>query len=612
MAVYEFDAKLNDGISGPAKAAATQSKSLASNMTALQKELQRTSDSMRVAMAKGDDKTFWKLAGQSNGLKDAIGKLGTEQGALQHSMGQTSTAMTAQASEAQGLQSEMAEVTGGLSLAVEAALAVAAAFGALVLAGASLAIEASELKAKMTATFDALGEGQISGKDTIAMLDELGDSIGRTRKELAPLAQSFMQMGVTGRDELKSLTTAAVSAEALGGSSDAFISLQKKIQAAADTGQALKIKLQALAGTGVTVNDVASKMGISAQQLGAELKKGTVNAKAFGDALTQSLISKGAGPLARAGMSITNVWAKFTENIGKFFEDVDVGPFLDEVKSLFDIFGQAQPSGQALKSGIGGFFKEVFALATKVVPMVKHFLLDLVIYGLKAYIGLKPIVKWLLDLRNNATVMTLFHSVLRGIAVVAGTLLAVFAAVAVVLGVVTAAVAGVSLGIFSLVAAFIGVTSKITGVIADWLGSVPKMASDFISGLVNGISGGVGQVTDAVKGLATGAKNAFKGALGISSPSKEMMKLGAFAGAGVAEGLDSSVGDVHASAGGLGGAAFAGASSQAGGGSSGGGGMTVNVGGIVISGGSGQGVLELTEEAVSLLFEKVALSQGLG
>src|SRR5258708_3606870 len=109
----------------------------------------------------------------------------------------------------------MAAATGGMSVVVEALGAVAAAFGALTLAGAAFAIKVSEAKGKLTGMFDALGEGKISGGQVIGMLDDLGDRIGQTRDQLAPLAKGFLTMGITGKDALQKLTLAAASAGAL-------------------------------------------------------------------------------------------------------------------------------------------------------------------------------------------------------------------------------------------------------------------------------------------------------------------------------------------------------------------------------------------------------------
>ena len=78
---------------------------------------------------------------------------------------------------------------------------------------------------------------------------------------------------------------------------------------------------------------------------------GAVDAKAFGDALSDAVIKKGAGPLdalSKEWGSIMKMWDKAKSDL---FKGIDVGPFMAEVRSLFEIFGQGTESGKALKDG---------------------------------------------------------------------------------------------------------------------------------------------------------------------------------------------------------------------------------------------------------------------
>ena len=628
----EFTLGLVNKVSGPAADAARQ-------MSVLEKTANAARNALTKADALGDIKKHRALTAQLKQLEAAQSALpkgllqeaaahkaladahakATKQFAASEKAKKAAIVTTKEStSSSAGWQAELAEVTGGLSVVAEVAAGVAVAFGAVVIAGMSMAIEANEAKMKMLSLFDALGEGKITGKQTVAMLDELGDSIGQTRKALAPITQGFLTMGVTGSAQLRSLTLAAASAGALAeGGAAKFSTMFGVINAAAATGSKLTIPFKKLEkqlqGVGLNTTDLAVKMGMTEKALTAGLKAGTVDAKKFGDALTAAASEKGAGPLARAGASLGNVWARFQENITKMFENIDVGPFLDQVKSLFDIFGQGKASGQALTAGIGGFFKQVFSLATKVVPYIKRFLLDLVIYGLKAYLGLRPIIQWIKDLQKNTTFVTMFWTVMRGLGTAA---LVVGAAIAIVIAVVVGlalVLIGIQVAIVAVGGAILGFVASAGQALAGWAASAAGLAVDFVKGLVDGISNGASAVVGAVTNLAGGAKNAFKGALGIASPSKEMAKLGKFAGEGVAVGLDASTSKVASAAGDLGGSALGATAGGASGGGKGGGGITVNVasGAIVIQG-AGKGAEDLTEQAISLLFERIALAQGLG
>lgn len=539
-------------------------------------------------------------------------------------------AMVQPKTNAAALGDQLALLTGGMSYAVEAIGAVAASLGALVIAGASLAIEASEAKTKMLALFDAMGEGKISGQQMDEMLDGMRERLGITKDAMVPYAEAALRMGITTQGAVESMTQAAISAKALAGGSEAgaqaFLKLAEKAKLAADTGQALKIPARALstqfAEMGLNIDDVANAMGVSSKVLAAGLKSGTVDARKFGDAMQDALIKKGKGPLEQMSLSVGNLGSLLKEYIGDLFEDLgpSIKPFLEQVKQLFGIFdSKANPSGQALKQGIEGFFKRVFAVATKLVPMVKHFLLDIIIYALKAYIAAKPLVqtfeRWYTQIRSNEKYMKALHQVMVGLKIVF-TSLAV--GLAVVLGVFMAIQAAVVLGIaqFAALAAFItGFVATTIVTLEGWAKSAYDMAKDFVNGLIKGITDGAAAVGNAVKNLATQAKDSFKKTLGISSPSKVMMELGGHVASGAAKGVEAGAPQVNAASASLGQSMAVGAAAGASGAGGGGGaGVTVNVepGAIVITGSGKESATELTETAIVQLFERVALAQGLG
>ncbi|RIJ85409.1 phage tail protein [Ralstonia solanacearum] len=78
--------------------------------------------------------------------------------------------------------------------------------------------------------------------------------------------------------------------------------------------------------------------------------------------------------------------------------------------------------------------------------------------------------------------------------------------------------------------------------VLQWFGfDVPAKFTEFganiVQGLANGIRSAIGWVTDAVSSVASGAIAAFKGLLGIHSPSRVFAELGGFTMAGLGEGL---------------------------------------------------------------------------
>lgn len=598
MAVISDEVNLKDGISGPAKAASNE-------ITALSKALSTAQDKLTVASAMGDIKAY-KSASQSvanlkaalsalppaqeqvksssSGMGKSLADSGKASGGLakafdgaadairvgKESIGAAFTGIkSAFASLAQGdVKGAIAGVTDaisgmakmldmvvpGLGEVVSAVVSivgglVGASVG-LVVSGAKFAVAASQAKQQMLSMFDAMGGGVVTGEQVDDMLSNLSDRIRISKDELAPLTQAFLQMGVTSVDALEKLTTAAISAEAITkGGAAAFTDLQKKIQLAVETGQGFKLGTKQLLGlraAGVGVSEIAVKMGMTTQQLTAGLKAGTIDAKKFGDAMTEAVIAKGAKPLERMASSFDAVKKKFDQDIGDLFEDIDVGPFMKEVKDLFGIFGQGTESGKAMKAGIGAFFKEVFADATKVVPLVKHFLLDMVIYGIKAYIAAKPIIGWFKELQQNQTVMSALSmafdtvaTVLKVMAIGIGFAIVRFVAL-------LAAIGAIAVALFAAMDAVASFTGDALKALAGWASAAATMAVDFIAGLVNGITSGASSVVDSVTNIASKAKDAFKNALGIASPSKVMLEAGDNVSAGVALGIQGGASDVKA------------------------------------------------------------------
>jgi hypothetical protein len=592
--LYQFTVQLNDKVSGPAHEAEGGIKSFAETMGAVKN-----------AVTQG-------VAGITTAF-DALKK------------GDIGEAFQSIAESAAGMAKMLDLVVPGLGEAVSAVIEIGGLIGGIVLGlaekGAEMALEASEAKEKMTALFDALGEGQVQGSAVIGMLDNLSSQVGLTRAQLAPLAQQFMAMGQRDLPTLQRSLTAAASAQALMGESgaQAYVNLSKKINEAVEAGGKLKLSSKALgqqlAGVGLDLDDVAKAMGTTGPKLAAALKAGTVDAKAFGDAMQKALIEKGAGPLEKMASSFEFLKASFKENISKLFEDVDVKPFTDALKDLGSIFSQNSASGRAMKAAITAVFNAIFSVAKVVFPYIKKAIELVIIAGLKIYIAFKPVIAQLKQLFGgvgaNVDVLKFFKMELEGAADIA------------------AKTAGFIMGLI-----------KVGVFLYNTFEHAKDAAKALIDGLVNGIKNGTGMVVDAIKNLGKSAMGALKGLLGISSPSKVMMEFGVQTGAGFSAGIDAQGPVVQASAGGLATAAIEGLSKPPGGAppaappsapggvpndkafdagsydKSGGGDKGKSKGDIKVEAtftfnGGVQGAEELTEQAVSVIFERIALEQGL-
>lgn len=544
-------------------------------------------------------------------LKDQVtGPAQTMMGSLTELESSLAGAMTGFAGageSAGGMGSAIDTLVPGLGIAIGVIGALTAALGGLVLAGASAALEQADFKAKTLAAFSALGGGPEAGKATFAMLDDLSSKLPQSRSQIAEWTKQFQAMGVTDVGKLRDQVTAVASATALMGEegASAYTSISRKVQEAILAHQGLKIadlQLQKLAKTGVNVADIAAQMGVSTNQLRAQLQSGSVDASKFGDAMQRAIAEKGAGALDQASLSMGTQLAKLKENLGRLFEDVDASPFLGAMRDLLGIFDQAKPSGQALKFLVTGFFNGLFSIASKVFPYIRKFFLELVIVGLKFYIALKPTI---------AAFKALFATKGDG-----DGLMSVVLGIADAFGLVLQGVAS-AVGWFTQM---LTLGKAVVGALSDAFSGVASIAENLISGLINGITGGIGKVVDAAKNLAKGAMDAIKGTLGIHSPSKIMLQMGAHTATGFAQGMSQDTGVAKAAAGMAGDAipsnAYAGSkpgaapATSAGGGAGGGGGNTFNV--QVEIAGAGKSAMEITKEMVAIVFEEIALTQGYG
>jgi phage-related protein len=99
-------------------------------------------------------------------------------------------------------------------------------------------------------------------------------------------------------------------------------------------------------------------------------------------------------------------------------------------------------------------------------------------------------------------------------------------------------VSAVSSGVSSAVS-FVGeLPGKILGAVRDFASLLFNAGADLLRGLIKGISSMITGVINSVVDVGRKILNGIKGALGISSPSKEMAKIGVFIGQGLIQGME--------------------------------------------------------------------------
>jgi hypothetical protein len=236
-------------------------------------------------------------------------------------------------------------------------------------------LEVTETNRRLVATFEALGsQGEGSGDRTLDFLDRLSTQLPQTREQLATWTKQFEALGITNLDELRHQILATASAQAVMGDEGAaaYQKITERVRVAIEEHKGLKLAEKSLKGlyeAGLNVTEVASAIGMTTEQLAAGLKAGTVDAVAFGNALSDTLIEKGKGSLEAMGDEIATLRAKGKETLRHLFDDVDTAPLTDAIQSVIHLGDEGQPSGDRLKdgvtTGVNGAIKALASLVTE-------------------------------------------------------------------------------------------------------------------------------------------------------------------------------------------------------------------------------------------------------
>lgn len=469
-----------------------------------------------------------------------------------------------------------------------AVLGLTAAVAGLVIGMAALAIKVGEGREKSVAAFAALAGGAAQGKIAQKAVADLREQFGITRAELKPWAQSLLAAGVPAEKLAASLKAVAAANALIEGGGDKVTQVLARLTEAGMAGSKIKFSTAMLVGTSVSEAELMKALGMTPKMLELAKKQGKLTGQQIADAIVKVLGEKGAGPLAAQANRITNIWAKFKEDVVKLLVGVTESPgyksFVAGLKNVLGIFKESSPAAKAMHAGIVGAFNAIFSAAAKVLPYVKKGIELAIIAVLRAVIAFKAWRKEGSQFGQMALVFKLVASEVK----LAATTIYNFAA-----GLATVLMVGVR-------------------VIA-----LGKAISD---GLAKGISAGIPGAVAAVHNLGSAVIGALKATLAIASPSKVFAQLGAHTAAGFQAGIQGGSGGVKAASAGMAAGALQGAAGAAGkpgapgGGSAKGPSVTVNVmsGAIQLAGGQGKGGAELTEIALNSMIERIVLSQGLG
>lgn len=444
---------------------------------------------------------------------------------------------------------------GAVEVVAAAAVAAVVALGAGIGYLAAKAIEVTEQRAALLATFAALGGGAAAGKQTLAMVDALSEKLPMAASQIATITKNLESAGFRGQ-ALGKAVEAVAAATAIMHDESGGAAAQKMLQVLAEGGQGAKKMADAISKGGAKSNKLLQQMGLSSKDVTLALKemgvKGTASADQVGMAVEKALAKKGKGPLEEMAMTMPVMLAKLKEGFLSLFEGLgpSVKPFMTAVQSLFGQFTRGKAPMKALRAVVTEVFGTIFRYATMAVKAVSAFV--------KENFTAKNVASTWNDIKTRvAQVVNVLGKVwsVMGPIVTSkpflDSLAMVFKIIGVVVLVTVSAMATLSAMMGALAAAvmFLGAAlwsaiGSLINLAAAGLGAV----NEFVAGLVQGILNGIGDFVAAVSAMASAGLAAFKSIFQINSPSAVMDQMGGHVAEGAAQGVEGGQGRVEGAA----------------------------------------------------------------
>jgi hypothetical protein len=278
-----------------------------------------------------------------------------------------------------------------------------------------------------------------------------------------------------------------------------------------------------------------------AKTLAATGLKGEALSKALEEAAVKAAKLEFGPNFEKEMLSIDRQSEKLKKNISSLFSGLKIDALETALSKIVDLFDKNSESGKAMKAVFEDVFQNIIDAATGLVPKIVSTFLAFEIAVLKALIAIKP---WWSTIKLVGEAILVLAVIVTAVMVLG--LLLLIACIVILMIPLIAVIALVIYFSDELSAAGDAVMefgqSIIDGVSGaiDWLSnlSLSDIGSDLIDGLVSGITTAGPKVLTAITGLAKGAVDAAKKALGIASPSTVFMEIGGHTAAGMEAGVD--------------------------------------------------------------------------
>lgn len=432
-----------------------------------------------------------------------------------------------------------------LDLIKAAALGVASALIAVGVAAAaglvSLAkwIFTSADAARSLSLVREAAAGTKADADALGMqIDILAGKVATSKEKLTELGVALRKANLGGQTYVDTLNAVAQANEALGDSAGS------KIREIIERGRlmgTMGINPLELQGTGLRFQEVAEalskSMGVSVQKATEALYSGRVKL-ADGAAAIRKAIEDRLGDInLRKMFSLENIGDTLKKQTAKLSSGVNIEPAIRAFKKLFDMFDpDSSATGGALKRIVTALGNGMVGAIEKSIPFVEKLVRNIVVGGLKAYIGWLKVKNAFKDTFKDSEALKNFDAVNAALKVMSFWLTsAEYLLRGLAVGVVTA-IGAIALVAVAIDTGFIQPFRKGYDAIAniEWA----KLGTSIVDGIVNGLKGSTKHLFDTVSGLGDVVKKAFTGKLEIKSPSRVGDRYGAAFDKGIEQGID--------------------------------------------------------------------------
>jgi hypothetical protein len=429
----------------------------------------------------------------------------------------------------------------GAALAFSVALLAAGAAAVVLGVGAAGAARDARILA------DALTGTSALGAEFDAVVTQLASKVPMARTQIADLARELNLMKLGRRDMQAGLTAIAITTSAIGDSAGNVIKGVVQSSAAMKRfslgARDMWGEYTGLAGSGLKKADVlsalAKQLGIGQREAERQLMLGRVKLKDGLRALEAAAQTRFGKTISAQMLSVNTQFSKAQENLAGMLTGVDMEPALNGLKDMLSIFDESTVTGSVLKTVLQEAFGGMSKALGVLLPLGKDFFLEMLIGALQMYLAIRPIARQIRDWIEPF--LTAENAALAGKIAIYG-IAAAFGLVAIA---ALAAAAAIMLP-FALAIGTIYLIGAAAHAAWDWLiNDAAKAGSNLIDSFVGMLTSGVGRAMDAAKDLASSVAKAFKGALGIASPSKLFQSYGRFTVEGFTEGVEEEAGQAQ-------------------------------------------------------------------